>query len=162
MCWRCLAISKTTDNEIMMSTDVYFDFYSPELWKMYLAFVHADNTNGRAMPLLEAMMERQDELELRDGVGSHYDVCRVGYLSNFIARCNEALWDRFERDRWYFVQITAENIAEIVADWTVIYDNSQKPENAVECYAPDDISEPDRIRIILTEHIGQFLDIRVD
>lgn len=145
-----------------MSTDVYFDFYSPELWKMYLAFVHADNTNGKALPLLDAMWERQKMLELADGEYSHLDTCRVGYLANFVARCNEELWNRFERDRWYFVQITFDNIPDIVSDWTVIYDNSQKPENAVECYAPDDISAPDRIRIILTEHIGQFLDIRVD
>lgn len=145
-----------------MSTDVYFDFYSPELWAMYLAFVNADNTNGRAMPLLDSMWERQEALELIDGEHSHLDTCRVGYLSNFVANCNFDLWNTFERKKWYFVQITFDNIPDIVADWTVIYDNSQKPENAVDCYMPDDISTPDSIRQHLIDHIGHFLDIRVD
>lgn len=149
-----------------MSTDVYFDFYSQELWPVYWAYITADNSvgpygrdPGRAPR--EAFSSKRKELEERDGKHSNYDICRVGYLSNFVAHCNWALWRGFER-KWRRKVVTTENIRDILADWFVIYTNSQKPENAEDCFMIDDIADTAEIEEALVAHVGFHLDIRVD
>lgn len=149
-----------------MSTDVYFDFYSQELWPFYWAHVTADNSVGPygrdpGRAAREAFQDKEKELETRDGRHSHYDICRVGYLSNFVSHCNYALWRAFER-KWCRQVVTTENIPEILREWEVIYQNSQKPENAEDCYMPDDIGSTAEIEEDLRKHVNFYLDIRVD
>ena len=124
-----------------MSTDVYFDFHSPESWKLYRDASLADNTNGRALPLFGKWWAFLAENRILFPDKIYHEPCRVAYLSNLVAHCNYELWCVFEQ-RWNTVIVSDRNIPEIVADWKVLFDNSQRPENAEDCGMPLDISPP--------------------
>ena len=85
----------------------------------------------------------------------------MAYLSNLIARCNSELWDAFNA-KWYGVPLTDENIDAIATDWDVMYKNSQRPENAEDCYRPDDIEGADVVEAVLREHVGYVFTVEVD
>ena len=148
-----------------MSTDVYFDFHSKEGFALYRAFFRADNTNGRAMPLHKAwcdfLKETRGPTYDPATYHLHYDPCPVGYLSNFVAQCNYDLWVAF-CSKWHWVQVTEENIPTILAEWDVMYTNSQKPENAEDCGMPDDISSTKDVEEDLRAHLGFYFETRVD
>lgn len=154
-----------------MSTDVYFDFHSQEGGEIYRAACLADNTNGSARPLFEKWFAFLKKVRgqtpenphhyNKDTYNLHYDPTRVGYLSNFVADCNFALWAEFQK-KWEWEQVSAENIPSILLEWTAIYANSQKPENAEDCGMVDDISTPEELRQELEAHLGYYLTTRVD
>lgn len=138
-----------------MSTDVYFDYHSPEGWALYQAAVTADDANSMAMSLW------WDHLGVMEGRRAHYDPCRVAYLSNLVARCTYDLWVAFEQ-RWGGILVSEDVVPVIVNDWRVIYDLTQRPENAGDCGIPDDIATPEEVAADLQAHLGFVLDTRVD
>ena len=154
-----------------MSTDVYFDFHSPQSAELIRAYHAADGTNGRNWPLFEKWSAFLKETRGQTKEAPHhydpatyhlhYDPCRVGYLSNFVANCNYDLWRAF-CSKWYWAVVTEENIPTILAEWDVIYTNSQKPENAEDCCMVDDISTTKDVEEDLRAHLGFYFETRVD
>lgn len=136
-----------------MSTDVYFDFHSQETAPLLLASIRADGTH-------RAWCNKVDELEAKTGIETHYCPCPVAHLSTLVLSCNYDLWGNFCQ-RWHFATVTNENIPAIVADWTVMYDNAQRPENAANCLA-EEIATPTEVEADLLEHLGYVLDPRID
>lgn len=142
-----------------MSTDVYFDFHSPTTHPHYKAWEDASrqpytpDTDSEARWALHAAWCQSTK-----GNGG-YDDCRVAYLYNLVKEVNSDLWIKF-KERWDTgVVITEENIPEIVADWKVLYDNSQMPGDD---FMQDDICSVEGMEDMLREHLGFHMYTRVD
>lgn len=141
-----------------MSSDVYFDFYSPETFVLMSAFWRADNTNGWALPLHEAWRRRVAELEAVDGPRTHYRPLRVADLGG-VPQGDGTLEELMGYLGLHGSLVTPGLREEIVGRWDSLYTAALALESG---QTGIDIASPAYVRKILTEHEGKHLDIRID
>lgn len=139
-----------------MSTDVYFDFHSPTTYPLYQAWDKVCGQVNREPGAWEATHKAWcDSIKER----GQYDPCAVAHLHNLCQEVNNELWDAF-RMKWRMgMVVTEENIPQIVADWKVLYDNTQNSEDE---HMKEEMLSPEEMEEMLREYIGFHLEHRVD
>jgi hypothetical protein len=93
--------------------------------------------------------------------GSRPKTLRISYLSNLVAGCTLDLFDSLRRI-FGGQEPGLADIEVLLLVWERIYALVKKPENAADCYMPDDIVSPDEIREFLRPFSHARLYIRVD
>lgn len=131
-----------------MSSDVYFDFHSPEAYPLHCK-MHSDG--GDVFGNWRRLVTRM----------GHYKPVRVSYLSNLIAGCTFEDWETLQK-RWNGTLLSSENVNLILRDWCYIWNKTQDPKNKTDCVMPHDIVGAVQLGKILLDNLGNHVTFRVD
>ena len=128
-----------------MSSQVYFDFHSPELFFT----LEEDSWSKWYSKLIQ--------LELAGKVS--YFSERVSHLSNLIIENNIDAWELLQEESSGQV-VDRSLIAKIITEWGKLYKECQKPIDSI--YDPTDMWTAGQIKIVLKKYKGYHLVIRTD
>lgn len=129
-----------------MSSDVYFDFHTPELFYFQKEY----NWSKWYSELVK--------LEL--GGKESYFVERVSHLSNLSIPNNIDMWELI-KEQYNNQLVDRSLISNIITEWKKLYQECQQPEVVFECH-PMDMLTSGQIKILLKKYKGNYLVIRTN
>lgn len=127
-----------------MSTDVYFDFHTPEL------YLDHDNWSKWYSKLVKLELSGKES----------YFTKRVSHLSNLECEGNIDRWELFQLE-FSGILLVRKIIPSITELWYEIFNECQKSKYNDQTQ-PKDIVSPDKIYDFVDERIGYHLVIRQD